>query len=135
LYLKGNPSTASPDALATLPASKCKPIEYPPFEPPLSTDLMSSVALTGTNHGEGEAVHFRVMRGVGSWWLFISTSLHASLSPSRNLKMLILLVAADADVEKSDVDVDAQETPVRTYTRTWGDVCGLAAARMSGGGV
>ncbi|KAJ7907090.1 electron transfer flavoprotein-ubiquinone oxidoreductase, partial [Mycena leptocephala] len=51
------------DALATLPASACKPIEYPPFEPPLSTDLMSSVALTGTNHGEGEAVHLRVMRG------------------------------------------------------------------------
>ncbi|KAJ7907085.1 FAD/NAD(P)-binding domain-containing protein [Mycena leptocephala] len=54
-----NPSTTSPDALATLPASACKPIEYPQFEPPLSTDLMSSVALTGTNHGEGEAVHLR----------------------------------------------------------------------------
>ncbi|KAJ6560787.1 hypothetical protein DFH09DRAFT_1083258 [Mycena vulgaris] len=29
-----------------------------------STDLMSSVALTGTNHAEGEAAHLRVMRGV-----------------------------------------------------------------------
>ncbi|KAJ7106520.1 hypothetical protein C8R44DRAFT_714895 [Mycena epipterygia] len=59
----GTPSsTSSPDARATLPASLCKPIAYPPFEPPLSTDLMSSVALTGTNHGEGEAVHLRVMR-------------------------------------------------------------------------
>ncbi|KAF7300685.1 Electron transfer flavoprotein-ubiquinone oxidoreductase [Mycena chlorophos] len=59
-----NASTASPDALATLPAEKCKPIEYPPFEPPLSTDLMSSVSLTGTNHAEGQPVHLRVMRGV-----------------------------------------------------------------------
>ncbi|KAF7335205.1 Electron transfer flavoprotein-ubiquinone oxidoreductase [Mycena sanguinolenta] len=41
----------------------CKPIEYPAFEPPLSTDLMSRVALTGTTHNEGEAVHLRVMRG------------------------------------------------------------------------
>ncbi|KAJ7270712.1 FAD/NAD-P-binding domain-containing protein [Mycena haematopus] len=54
-----NPSTTSPDALATLPASSAAPIAYPAFEPPLSTDLMSSVALTGTNHGEGEAVHLR----------------------------------------------------------------------------
>ncbi|KAJ7795524.1 FAD/NAD-P-binding domain-containing protein [Mycena olivaceomarginata] len=60
-----NPSRTSPDALATLPAAACAPIAYPPFEPPLSTDLMSSVALTGTNHAEGEAVHLRVMRGVG----------------------------------------------------------------------
>ncbi|KAF7289913.1 Electron transfer flavoprotein-ubiquinone oxidoreductase [Mycena indigotica] len=59
-----NPSTTSPDALATLPAAECKPIEYPPFEPPLSTDLMSSVSLTGTNHAEGQPVHLRVMKGV-----------------------------------------------------------------------
>ncbi|KAJ6461366.1 FAD/NAD-P-binding domain-containing protein [Mycena sanguinolenta] len=61
-----NPSTTSPDALSTLPMADCKPIDYPAFEPPLSTDLMSSVALTGTNHAEGEAVHLRVMRGVPS---------------------------------------------------------------------
>ncbi|KAJ7238105.1 hypothetical protein B0H12DRAFT_1025951 [Mycena haematopus] len=60
-----NPSTTSPDALATLPTTAgVSPIAYPPLEPPLSTDLMSSVALTGTNHAEGEAVHLRVMRGV-----------------------------------------------------------------------
>ncbi|KAK7055256.1 electron transfer flavoprotein-ubiquinone oxidoreductase [Favolaschia claudopus] len=59
-----NPSTTSPDALATQTASACTPIAYPPFEPPLSTDLMTSIALTGTNHAEGEAVHLRVMRGV-----------------------------------------------------------------------
>ncbi|KAJ7117976.1 hypothetical protein C8R43DRAFT_934255 [Mycena crocata] len=59
-----NPSTTSPDALATEPAAMHAPIPYPPFEPPLSTDLMSSVALTGTNHAEGEAVHLRVMRGI-----------------------------------------------------------------------
>ncbi|KAJ7732479.1 FAD/NAD-P-binding domain-containing protein [Mycena maculata] len=53
------PSTTSPDALATRPAAAMKRIAYPPFEPPLSTDLLSSVALTGTNHAEGEAVHLR----------------------------------------------------------------------------
>ncbi|KAF8145927.1 hypothetical protein K438DRAFT_1781549 [Mycena galopus ATCC 62051] len=57
-----NPSASSPDALATLPAASFSPISCPPFEPPLSTDLMSSIALTGTNHAEGEAVHLRVMR-------------------------------------------------------------------------
>ncbi|KAF8169989.1 hypothetical protein K438DRAFT_1982898 [Mycena galopus ATCC 62051] len=46
-----------PDAIASLPASSFSPIAYPAFEPPLSTDLISSVALTGTNHGKREAVH------------------------------------------------------------------------------
>ncbi|KAF8144490.1 hypothetical protein K438DRAFT_1690847 [Mycena galopus ATCC 62051] len=58
-----NSSASSPDALVTLPTASFSPIAYPPFAPPLSTDLMSSVALTGTNHAEGEAVHLRVMRG------------------------------------------------------------------------
>ncbi|KAJ7078466.1 hypothetical protein B0H15DRAFT_749641, partial [Mycena belliarum] len=35
-------------------------ISYPPFEPPLSTDLLTSVALTGTNHAEGQAIQLRV---------------------------------------------------------------------------
>ncbi|KAJ6560747.1 hypothetical protein DFH09DRAFT_1482286 [Mycena vulgaris] len=54
-----NASTTSPDALATRPAAACAPIAYPSFEPPLSTDLMNSDALRGTNHAEGEAVHLR----------------------------------------------------------------------------
>lgn len=37
------------------------PIAYPAFEPPLSTDLMTSVALTGTNHAEDQPVHLRVV--------------------------------------------------------------------------
>ncbi|KAF8209272.1 hypothetical protein K438DRAFT_1961003 [Mycena galopus ATCC 62051] len=57
-----NSSASSPDALVTLPTASFSPIAYPPFAPPLTTDLMSSVALTGTNHAEGEAVHLRVMR-------------------------------------------------------------------------
>lgn len=48
------------DAAHTKHASECKPIEYPPFEPPLSTDLLTSVALTGTNHAEDQPVHLRV---------------------------------------------------------------------------
>ncbi|KAJ7057835.1 FAD/NAD-P-binding domain-containing protein [Mycena amicta] len=84
---KTNPSTASPDALATLPAANCSPIEYPPFEPPLSTDLMSSVSLTGTNHAEGQPVHLRVMRGVDG--------------------------AANSAVGMQPAGVDAVETPLR----------------------
>ncbi|KAJ6560835.1 hypothetical protein DFH09DRAFT_1482434 [Mycena vulgaris] len=37
---------------------------HPPFEPRRSTNLISSVAFTGTSHAEGEAVHLRVMRSV-----------------------------------------------------------------------
>jgi electron-transferring-flavoprotein dehydrogenase len=48
------------DAEMTKRASRCKPIEYPPPEPPLSTDLMTSVALTGTNHAEDQPVHLRI---------------------------------------------------------------------------
>ncbi|KAE9406584.1 FAD/NAD(P)-binding domain-containing protein [Gymnopus androsaceus JB14] len=37
-----------------------KPIDYPPFEPPLSTDLMTSIMLTGTGHEEDQPEHLRV---------------------------------------------------------------------------
>lgn len=50
------------DASHTEPASKHKPIDYPPFEAPLSTDLMTSVSLTGTNHAEDQPVHLRVVK-------------------------------------------------------------------------
>lgn len=65
LFLKGrtpwtfhHPKTS--DAHHTKRASECQPIEYPPFEPPLSTDLLTSLALTGTNHAEDQLVHLRV---------------------------------------------------------------------------
>lgn len=50
------------DASHTEPASWHQPIDYPAFEPPLSTDLMTSVALTGTNHAEDQPVHLRVVK-------------------------------------------------------------------------
>lgn len=55
-------STSSLDASHTEPASWHQPIDYPAFEPPLSTDLMTSVALTGTNHAEDQPVHLRVVK-------------------------------------------------------------------------
>jgi electron-transferring-flavoprotein dehydrogenase len=51
----------SHDASATHPSSSHDPINYPPYEPPLSTDLLTSVSLTGTNHGEDQPVHLRVV--------------------------------------------------------------------------
>ncbi|KIL68429.1 hypothetical protein M378DRAFT_879939 [Amanita muscaria Koide BX008] len=73
LFLKGRvpwtfklPNAPSPDAsidaLHTESARLHKPIEYPPFEPPLSTDLMTSITLTGTNHAEDQPVHLRVVK-------------------------------------------------------------------------
>ncbi|KAI0316037.1 FAD/NAD(P)-binding domain-containing protein [Amylostereum chailletii] len=53
-----NPS--STDAAHTLRASETKPIAYPPPQPPLSTDLMTALALTGTNHAEDQPAHLRV---------------------------------------------------------------------------
>ncbi|KAK2460707.1 hypothetical protein APHAL10511_007177 [Amanita phalloides] len=50
------------DAAHTEPARLHRPIEYPPFEPSLSTDLMTSITLTGTNHAEDQPVHLRVTR-------------------------------------------------------------------------
>ncbi|KAF8143931.1 hypothetical protein K438DRAFT_1783299 [Mycena galopus ATCC 62051] len=47
------PPLTSPNALATLPASSFSPIAYPVFEPPLSTDLMSSVAEPSWSVGVG----------------------------------------------------------------------------------
>ncbi|KAG6819548.1 hypothetical protein H0H93_010794 [Arthromyces matolae] len=55
-------SGGSLDAAHTDRAKRHKPIEYPAFEAPLSTDLMTSVALTGTNHTEDQPVHLRVVK-------------------------------------------------------------------------
>jgi electron-transferring-flavoprotein dehydrogenase len=50
------------DSAHTDKASQHKPIEYPPFEAGLSTDLLTSVALTGTNHAEDQPLHLRVVK-------------------------------------------------------------------------
>lgn len=54
--------TRSLDAEHTLTASHFKPIAYPPPQPPLSTDLLTSLTLTGTNHAEDQPVHLRVRK-------------------------------------------------------------------------
>ncbi|KAG6335714.1 hypothetical protein ID866_3372 [Astraeus odoratus] len=69
LFLKGRTpwtfrnKSGTTDAAHTLPASQCKRITYPPPQPPLSTDLLTSLALTGTNHAEDQPVHLRVRAG------------------------------------------------------------------------
>ncbi|KAG9089492.1 hypothetical protein FRC06_001518 [Ceratobasidium sp. 370] len=40
--------------------SECKPIEYPAPQPPLSTDLLTALALTATNHAENQPVHLQL---------------------------------------------------------------------------
>ncbi|KAG1872526.1 hypothetical protein C8R48DRAFT_629239 [Suillus tomentosus] len=51
------------DAQRTQPAYRFRPINYPPPQPPLSTDLLTSLTLTGTNHAEDQPVHLRVRKG------------------------------------------------------------------------
>ncbi|KAF8171337.1 hypothetical protein K438DRAFT_1982054 [Mycena galopus ATCC 62051] len=48
------PSLTFSNALSTLPAPPVSHIQCPAFGPPLNTDLMSNVALTGANHNEGD---------------------------------------------------------------------------------
>ncbi|KAL5478309.1 hypothetical protein ACEPAI_2493 [Sanghuangporus weigelae] len=55
--------TKTNDAQHTKRASECKPIEYPSPRPPLSTDVLTAVALTGTNHAEDQPVHLRLPPG------------------------------------------------------------------------
>jgi len=53
------------DAQHTQNANRFKPIEYPVPTPPLSTDLLTALALTGTNHAEDQMVHLRVVSPQG----------------------------------------------------------------------
>ncbi|KAH7871536.1 uncharacterized protein C8R40DRAFT_1274155 [Lentinula edodes] len=47
------------DSLRTDPSTAHTPIPYPPFDPPLSTDLLTSLMLTGTSHEEDQPEHLR----------------------------------------------------------------------------
>merc|ERR1712192_120588 len=49
------------DANATKPASSCKELEYPKPDGKLTFDLLSSVALTGTNHEADQPPHLTLM--------------------------------------------------------------------------
>jgi Electron transfer flavoprotein-ubiquinone oxidoreductase, 4Fe-4S len=46
--------------------SECTPIVYPPPQPPLSTDLLTSLTLTATNHAEDQPVHLRLPPGLAA---------------------------------------------------------------------
>ncbi|KAG8721657.1 hypothetical protein FRC09_007574 [Ceratobasidium sp. 395] len=48
------------DAAHTKKASECKPVEYPAPQPPLSTDLLTALSLTATNHTENQPVHLQL---------------------------------------------------------------------------
>ena len=49
------------DAHATKPAANCKELEYPKPDGKLTFDLLSSVALTGTNHEADQPPHLTLM--------------------------------------------------------------------------
>ena len=46
-----------PDSASLKPAKDCQPIEYPKPDGQISFDLLTSVALTGTNHDGDQPVH------------------------------------------------------------------------------
>ena len=50
-------NSAAADHAKLKPAAECKPIEYPKPDNQVTFDLLSSVALTGTNHDHDEPPH------------------------------------------------------------------------------
>lgn len=55
--------TSPHDDSPSLVFSEFKPITYPPPQPPLTTDILTSVSLTATNHAENQEVHLRLPPG------------------------------------------------------------------------
>lgn len=51
----------TPDHAQLRPAQDCKPIEYPKPDGEVSFDLLTSVALTGTNHEHDQPAHLTLM--------------------------------------------------------------------------
>lgn len=47
----------APDHTRLKPAKECKPIDYPKPDGKISFDLLTSVALTGTNHEGDQPAH------------------------------------------------------------------------------
>jgi len=43
------------------PAKDCKPIDYPKLDGHVSFDLLTSVALTGTNHDDDQPAHLTLL--------------------------------------------------------------------------
>jgi len=43
------------------PAKDCKPIDYPKLDGQVSFDLLTSVALTGTNHDDDQPPHLTLL--------------------------------------------------------------------------
>lgn len=54
-------SHKEPDHAKLLPADQCKPIDYPKPDGKISFDLLSSVALTGTNHEADQPAHLTLL--------------------------------------------------------------------------
>ncbi|KAJ3861931.1 hypothetical protein EV359DRAFT_46187 [Lentinula novae-zelandiae] len=54
------------DSIRTGTSTSHTPIPYPPFQPPLSTDLLTSLMLTGTSHAEDQPEHLRIVPRVTS---------------------------------------------------------------------
>ncbi|KIK61398.1 hypothetical protein GYMLUDRAFT_84976 [Collybiopsis luxurians FD-317 M1] len=65
-HINASPSLDSAHTGKAASAGKYKEIKYPPFQPPLSTDLLTSVMLTGTSHEEDQPEHLRVFK-LGEW--------------------------------------------------------------------
>lgn len=54
-------ANVGPDSKKLKSAAECKPIEYPKPDNEVSFDLLSSVALTGTNHEADQPAHLTLM--------------------------------------------------------------------------
>ncbi|KAF9477148.1 hypothetical protein BDN70DRAFT_995146 [Pholiota conissans] len=115
-----NASTTSIDAAHTSPAAECQPIDYPAFEPPLSTDLLTSVALTGTNHAEDQPVHLRVVKTrkyVESVYPPADADSPARLDPALGAGSAAVQTVAEVSVAENGASEDEAERMVREEKR------------------
>ncbi|KLO12518.1 hypothetical protein SCHPADRAFT_829413 [Schizopora paradoxa] len=80
LFLKGRTpwtfrnTSRKIDAKHTKRSSDFEPIKYPAPQPPLTTDILTSVALTATNHTEDQPVHLRLPEGTAARTSHVKTN-------------------------------------------------------------
>lgn len=95
-----------------------KPIDYPPPQAPLSTDILTSVSLTGTNHAEDQPVHLQLP------YAYADVSLDSAsgvLSEAREE-----VEEAAADVERKRLANEARAQHVKTNIGEYAGLLGRA---------
>ncbi|KIM43079.1 hypothetical protein M413DRAFT_443893 [Hebeloma cylindrosporum] len=123
-----NPSSthASLDASHTERAAAHQPIDYPPFEAPLSTDLMTSVALTGTNHAENQPIHLRVVKTTKFIEEVVQKRQEGNLAVGAGLDAVKTEAEASSDKELVEEELEARRKHVQVNVGEYAGLLGRA---------